>query len=191
MSEFEFFLIVFAIILGSGIYAVLAGWAEQLRLRHRIDPDPLQIAATGIILWFHFQYLWGMWLVRGFEWTFALFLLFAVAALTVALAAHVARVDLAAEAPAIREQYLRSSRPVYALVGVFLISVIAMSFIPAVRGAIQDPSRQVGIGITIVRLLVLAVVVSLAWSRSERLHWMGLALLWLLAIAVVVRLVVS
>ncbi len=191
MSEFDFFLIVFAIILGFGISAILAGWAEQLRLRHRIDPHPLQIAATGIILWFHFQYLWGMWLVRGFEWTFALFLLFAVAALAVALAAHVARVDLAAEAPAIREQYFRSSRPVYALVVVFLVSVITMSVVPAVRGVIQDPSTQVGIGITIARLTVLGVVVSLAWSSSDRVHGAGLALLWLLATAVVARLLVS
>ncbi len=189
MSEFDFFLIVFAIILGFGISAILAGWAEQLRLRHRIDPHPLQIAATGIILWFHLQYLWGMWIVRGVEWTFALYLLFAAAALAVALAAHVARVDLAAEAPEIREQYFRSSRPVYALLGVFLVSVIAMSLIPAIRGVIQDPSNQVGIGITIARLSVLGVLVSLAWSRSERLHRVGLALLWLLAIGVVVRLV--
>nr|MDJ0852959.1 hypothetical protein [Myxococcota bacterium] len=189
--EFEFFLIVFAIILGFGISEILAGWGEQLRLRHRIDPHPLQIASTGIILWFHLQYIWGMWLVRGVEWTFALYFLFVVAALSIALAAHAARVDLAAEAPAIREQYFRSSRPVYALVVVFLVSVITMSVVPAVRGVIQDPSTQVGIGITIARLTVLGVIVSLAWSSSDRVHGAGLALLWLLATAVVARLLVS
>ena len=191
MPEFGFFLVVFALILGFGISAILAGWGEQLRLRHQIEPHPPQIASTGIILWFHHQYLWGLWLVRGVEWSFALYLLFAVAALAVALAAHVSRVDLAADAPAIRDQYFHSSRPVFALLVVFLVSVITMSRIPSIRGVIQDPSTQVGIGITIARLSVLGLLASLAWSRNERLHGVGLALLGLLAIGVMVRLIVS
>ncbi|MBW2496064.1 MAG: hypothetical protein JRF61_02220 [Deltaproteobacteria bacterium] len=74
MSPFDFVLIPFAIIVGLAISEILEGWGRQIRVRYRRDPDPLQIASSALILFFSLQLLWGLWLVRDFEWTYPLFL---------------------------------------------------------------------------------------------------------------------
>ena len=58
MSAFEFVLVSFAILLGLGISAILAGWGDQVRARHRLRFYPLQIASSAFILYFSLQYLW-------------------------------------------------------------------------------------------------------------------------------------
>ena len=105
MSVFEFVLVSFAIVVGFGISEVLAGWGQQIRVRHRLAAMPLQIAASALILFLQLRYLWGLWLTQGVEWTFALYLLVAAPAFALAICAHLVRVDTRESAPPVREQY--------------------------------------------------------------------------------------
>jgi hypothetical protein len=187
MSAFEFVLVALAIILGFGISEILAGWGGQLRVRHRLKPYPLQLASSAFILWLSLQYLWGLWVAQGIEWTFPVYLLVSAPALALALAAHVTRVDTAPDAPSVREQYFQNSRPVYTLIAAFPVFILAMSLIPSFREGVPDPPNL--LLITLIRLGVFSLMVSLAWSRSERYHWVALGALWLTAIGMLSRLV--
>jgi len=185
MSAFEFVLVSFAIMIGFAVSEVLAGWGEQIRARDRLRPHALQIASSAFILYFSLQYLWGLWLLRGVDWTFPFFLLVAAPALALALASHITRVDTSSDV-SLREQYFRNSRPVYSLLASFPIVLIAISLVPDLRESVPSPIDFVAI--TIVRLAVFASFVSLAWSRSERFHWVVLLTIWLISIAFMVRL---
>ena len=189
MSEFEFVLVSFAIIVGFGISEILAGWGQQIRARDRLRPFLLQVTSSAFILFFSLLYLWGLWLLRDVEWSFPLFLLVAGPALVVALAAHAVRVDTSADAAPIREQYFQNSGPVFSLLAMFPVFVMAMSFTTSMRGTVPNPPSLVPV--TIARVAVLALMLSLAWSKNEKYHWGALGLLWLAAVALMARLMFS
>jgi hypothetical protein len=78
MSGFEFVLVLYAIISGLGISDILSGWGEQVRARHRISPYPLQIALSFLLMYFGISILWSLWTFRGINWTFSLYITFAI-----------------------------------------------------------------------------------------------------------------
>ena len=187
MSTFEFVLVPFAIIVAFGISEILAGWGDQIRARDRLTLYPLQLTSTAFMLFFSLLYLWGLWLTREVEWSFPLFLLVSGPAFVVALAAHVSKIDTTVGSPAIREQYFRNSRPVYALLAMFPGFVIVMSFVSTIRETVSDPPNFAVI--TAFRFAVLALMLSLAWSKSEKYHWGALGVLWITAVLLMVRLI--
>jgi hypothetical protein len=187
MSTFEFVLVSFAIIIGLGISEILAGWGEQIRARHRKDIYPLQLVSSALILLLSMQYLWGLWVTRDIAWTFPLFLLVSVPGLSFALAAHASKVDTSVDAPPVRAQYFSNSRPVYLLLAMFPIVILTLSFVSSARQAVIDPPNL--LTVSLIRLLVFALLVSLAWSKSERVHWVGLGGFFLVATGFMIRLV--
>lgn len=186
MSTLELVLVPLGIIVGFGISEILRGWGEQIRSRrHAIDP--LQIAASALILFLCLTYLWGTWLLRGLDWTFPLYLAVAAPALALSLAAHVARVDCAKGAPSPGEQYLQSHRPIYLLLTVMPLTAIGLSLVTEVRSQLDDPPDLVGV--TLMRIGVVALLVALGLSDSRRFHTLALATAWLVLVGVVLRVV--
>ena len=186
MSEFEFVIVVFAIILGLSISEILAGWADQIRARKRLHAYPLQLFSTGYILFFSLNFIWLLWLFRDIEWTFAIFLVVAFPALLVALASRVGKADTTADAPSLRDQYFKSSAPVYCLLALMLPIVISVSFFTDLRAALPDPPNL--IFVTLVRVLMIFLFIGLALSKNERFHWFALGFIWLAQIWFLVRL---
>ena len=172
MSAFEFVLVAFSIIIGFGVSEILASWGQQIRARDRLAPFPLQIAATALVLIVHLSFLWGLWMSRGIEWTFPLYLLFAAMACVLGLCAHVMTVDTTPGAEGLREQYFRNSRPAYALFALVPLLVVAFTFTSGVSPG--------GTAYNLLRIFVSGLLASLAWFRNERYHWVGLAILWLI-----------
>ncbi len=188
MSAFEFVLIAFAIVIGFGISAILEGWSDQVRARRRMRPYALQLAASAYLLWLCLQYLWILWIGRDLEdWNFFMYLGIAVPALSIALAAHILKIDTSKDAPAPRDQYFQNSGPAYLVLALFPVFALLMSFTD-VRDAVRDPPNFVAV--STVRLLATAIYLSLAWSKSERFHWIGLGLVWLVALGFVLRLAI-
>lgn len=186
MSAFELVLVAFAIILGFGISEVLGGWGQQIRVRATRRPYPLQIASSGFILYFSLQYLWGLWLLRDLLWTFPVYLLLSLPPLALALAAHVTRVDVSADAPSASVQYFENARPVYILLTVMPISLLISSVIPEVRDQVRNAPNFVAI--ILVRVALAALILSLAWSKNARFHGVAIGVLWLTAGAIMIRL---
>jgi hypothetical protein len=186
VSIFEFVLIPLAIIIGLSVSEILASWGQQIRTRHRRDLHALQIASSAFTLFFCMSYLWAMWLMRDITWTFPLYILVAVPGFALALAAHISRVDTSADAPPTLEQYFQNSRPVYAILALIPISLIALSIVSGVRNQVPDPPNLVAI--TIVRVAMLLLIVSLAWSQSPKYHAAALAALWISILGVTARL---
>jgi len=186
MSVFEFVLVSFAIIMGLGVSEVLAGWADQIRARQRLRPFFLQLGSSAFVLYLSLQYLWMLWLGRNVDWTFPLFLGVAGPGLALALAARVSKVDTSIDAPPVREQYFGNSPAVYSLLMLFPVLILLMSFLSGLREVVPDPPDLVAV--SAVRLLMLAVYVCLALSKNERVHALGLVVLWLGAVGFMTRL---
>lgn len=186
MSTFEFVLVSFAILLGFGISEILAGWGAQLRARRRLAPYPLQIASSAFILYFHLQYLWMMWLARDIEWTFPVYLGMAAPALAMSLAGQAMKIDTSVDALPVRDQYFQNSRVAYSLLATFPALALLGSFFTNRGDILPDPPNL--FIVSTVRVMVLAVWASMAWSKSERLHWIGLGIVWLTAAGFIARL---
>ncbi len=186
MSAFEFVLVALAILIGFGISAILEGLGDLIRTRRRVRPYPLQLAASAYVLWFSLQYLWILWLGRELEaWNFLLYLGLAVPALSIALAAHILKTDTSPGAPSARDQYFENSGPAYLTLALFPLSALGMSF-TGLRDMVPDPPNLVAV--SIVRLGIAGLFVFMAWSKSERVHWVGLGVVWLFAVGFVLRL---
>jgi hypothetical protein len=186
LSVFEFILVPLAIIVGVGVSEILGSWGQQIRNRHRRPLHPLQITSSAFILFFCMAYLWAMWLMRDIVWTFPLYLLAAAPGLALALAAHITEIDTSADAPPVLEQYFRNAPPTYALLALMPISIITISLTTEVREQLPDPPNL--LAVTSVRIVILALLVSLVWSKNVKYHSAALAALWLGALGLVTRL---
>ena len=60
---------------------------------------------------------------------------------------------------------------------------------PSIRDTVPNPPSIDPV--TIARVAVLALMLSLAWSKNEKYHWGALGLLWLAAVALMARLMFS
>ncbi len=186
MSGFEFVLMPIAIILGLGVSSILSGWGDQVRARHRAEVYPLQLAWSGVLLIFLMGYLWALWTFRGLAWTFPLYILMAAPALILSLAAYIIRVDVSVDAPTPRTQYLQNSGPIFVLLALMPLTLIAFSFVPAIRESVSNPFNLVAI--TIFRVMLSAGIASLAWFKSERAHWTGIVVISLVVLGIAYRL---
>lgn len=180
MSSFEFILVSLAIILGFGISEILSGWGEQMRHRRTVRPYPLQIAGSAYVLFASLRYLWLLWGARDAQWTFGAYLLTALPALALALAAYVMRTDPKSPRRSLAEQYFDVSRP-------FHLLLTTVPILAAVDTALHVRElRSLGAAIatpfvwTVWPIFVASFLV-LAWSRSPRVHGVVWALVWLTA----------
>lgn len=188
MSGFEFVLVLFAIIVGLGVSSVLVGWSEQIRARHRMKAYPLQITWSAVILFIGMTYLWSLWTLHNLTWTFPLYLLVAAPAMILALAAHTPRIDTSPDASASREQYFSASGPTFLLLALLPLTLIAFSLVPQLRTRVPNPPNLPAI--TGVRAALSIGLASLACFRSERAHWVGAGVFFLVIIVLSTRLTV-
>jgi hypothetical protein len=176
MSSFEFVLVSIAIVLGFGISEILGGWGRQIRHRHDVPSYPLQVVASAWLLSLSLRYLWTLWTLHAAEWTYAGYLLVAVPALLLALAAHLIRVEPESLRRTPREQYFESARPFYGLMAIFPLFGMANALYHA-----ADLQARYGTSTGPFRLVwpvTVAACLWLAYSRRPSHHWVGLALLW-------------
>ena len=188
MSGFEFVLVLFAIIVGLGISSILTGWSEQIRARHRMAPYPLQIALSALLMFFSLTYLWSLWTFSAVDWTFPLYLLVAAPALILSLAAHITRIDTSVDSPSARVQYFQNSGPAFLLLALIPLALIAFSFVPMLRGSVPNPPNLALI--TLLRVTIMLGSASLAWSKSARVHWVGVGLYFLVIVGLSIRITV-
>ena len=83
MSGFEFVLVLYAIISGLGISDILSGWGEQVRARRHFSPYPLQMALSFLLMYYGISILWSFWTFRDLNWTFSLYIAFAIIPLVI------------------------------------------------------------------------------------------------------------
>lgn len=174
MSSFEFAQIPMAIILGFGITEILASWGYQLRNRGRAPWSPLHFAASAWVLLLSVRYIWIQWGWRGIEWTYVDYVMAVGPALALALAAHVAKIDVAT--PRSHPIYEQCRRPVCLLLAAWVVLTLARGIVsPLPDSAVIGP--QAGM-----LLPTFAVMLgTLAWlglSRTTTRHAFGWALLW-------------
>jgi hypothetical protein len=180
MSTFEFVLVALSIIIGFGVSEILADWGEQIRARKRLPPFYLHINATALLLYLHLGFLWAGWSNRGIKWTFPQYLLVAAPPCVLGLCAHIMKLDTTPGAPSPREQYFGNSRPAYTVLALFPLLVIAISLTPG--------TNLGGAPFTLLRIVGIGLLLSLAWSKTEKYHWIALGILWLVSIGAVIRL---
>ncbi len=186
MSQFEFVQVTFAIILGLGVTEILRGLGEQIRARHYLRLYPLHIVASSVILIAIMIGLWGLWFVKGVQWTFPQFLLQAAPTIALALAAHVIRADCSIGADSLREQYFRNSGPAFLL----LASVPLLTIVITLTRLDERPDDATNLAvITAARLLLAALGASMAFIKRPAYHWsvlglIGVFMCWRVAAAV-------
>jgi hypothetical protein len=188
MSGFEFVLVLYAIIVGLGISDILKGWGEQIRVRHRMAAYPLQLALSLMLMIYGITYLWAMWTFRDIVWTFNLYAAMAVIPLAISLASRVARVDTSAGAPPARDQYFRNAKPVFILMALAPAMLILLSFLSPVRDSVLNPPNLAWL--TALRVVIFAGILYVAWSRNEKVHWVGIVALLMVVMALSTRLTV-
>jgi hypothetical protein len=174
LSSFEFAQIPMAIILGFGITEILATWGYQLRNRGRAPWSPLHFAASAWVLLLSVRYIWIQWGWRGIEWTYVDYVMAVGPALALALAAHVAKIDVAT--PRSHPIYEQSRRPLCLLLAAWVALSLA-------RGTVSPIPDSTVIGAQAGMLLptlavVLGTLVWLGLSRTPARHGFGWALLW-------------
>jgi hypothetical protein len=89
LSQFEFVLVVVAIVAGFSISAILAGWGRHLLAPPEERPSGLQYLASLVLLFQTIRYIWVLWDFRAMDWLFLSFFLALLPVLVIALAAHV------------------------------------------------------------------------------------------------------
>jgi len=188
MSGFEFVLVLYAIIVGLGISDILKGWGEQIRVRHRMAAYPLQVALSFILMIYGITYLWAMWTFRDTVWTFNLYAAMAVIPLAISLASRVARVDTSMGALPARDQYFQNAKPVFILMALAPAMLILLSFLSPIRDSVLNPPNI--LWLTALRVTIFAGILYVAWSRNEKVHWVGIVALLVVVMALSTRLTV-
>jgi hypothetical protein len=180
VSTFEFILVSLAIILGFGISEILSGWGEQMRHRREVRPSLLQVAASAYVLFASLRYLWLLWGARNAQWTFAGYLLTALPALCLALAAYVVRADPTSLRRSLAEQYFDVARPFHLLLAAVpslaaLDTALHVTELRRLGAAIANPF------VWTVWPIFITAFLTMAWSRSPRIHGVAWTLVWLTA----------
>jgi hypothetical protein len=188
MSGFEFVLVLYAIITGLGISDILAGWAEQIRSRHRVSVYPIQIALSFLLLYFGISILWSLWTFRDIVWTFSLYITMGIAPLIISLASRLIRVDTSVDALTTRDQYFQISRPVFLLLSSIPALILLMSLTTTLDQSVSN--RPDLIQITVFRAALCAGLLYAAWSKKVNVHWVGVGAMFLTVVLLSMRLTV-
>ncbi len=128
MDSFEFVQIAVSIVLGFGISEILAGWGYQLRHRAERDFSGLQLVASAYLLAWSFRYLWIQWYTQPETWSYGAYLLAAVPAVVLALAAHVSGLDEGTSDRDAKQQYERTRLPLAILLALFPLFSLGRSY---------------------------------------------------------------
>ena len=185
MSGFEFVIVLYAIITGMAISNLLSDWADQLRARHRFELFPLQLAFTSALLVFNMSFLWAVWTFRELDWTFFLYCLFALIPIILALSSRLLTMEVSENAPPFKEQYFRNSRPAFLILAMLPVLLIFISWFSELAYVIPD--RPDIVITTIFRIGLIIGILVLAWSRNERVHWIGVTILFVTILSLSAR----
>jgi hypothetical protein len=177
MSGFEFVLVLYAIITGLGISDILAGWAEQIRSRHRVSVYPIQIVLSFLLLYFGISFLWSLWTFRDTVWTFSVYISMAIAPLIISLASRLIRVDTSVEALSTRDQYFQISRPVFLLLSSIPALFLLLSLTTTLDQSVSNSPDL--IQLAIFRTAICAGLLYVAWSKKVSVHWVGVGAMFL------------
>ena len=138
--------------------------------------------ATLFLLTIILRYTWLLWDLRSMEWQFLAFVLAFAPVLVLALAAFTISIPRG-PTPNIAKHYFVQARPFYVLMAVFLV-VWSLGDVLALDYQLE------GAGVPSVgRTIFAAVVLVLAFTRKEALHWLLLtgffaAIIWVSRVAV-------
>ncbi len=158
--------------LGFGISEILAGWGHQLRRLDEQAFSGLQLVASAYVLTWAFRYLWVQWATRPETWDYGAYLLSALPALLLALAAHAVRFDPSIQEHDAKAQYERSRRPVCVLLALLPGLMLARSFYNL--GSLANDPLLI-LPIFLVTTLVFAW---LATTGRPRNQWIGWSVAW-------------
>ena len=182
LLPFEFILMMIAIVAGFAITEILRAWGVLIRERVPFRSAALYCYASLFLLAIIVRYTWLLWDLRAMEWQFLSFVLAFVPVLVLALAAFTISIPRGST-PNIVKHYFVQARPFYILVAVFLV-VWSLGDVLALDYQLQ------GAGLPSVgRTIFVAVVLMLAFTRKEALHWLLLtvffaAIIWVSRVAV-------
>jgi uncharacterized membrane protein len=191
MSGFEFVLVLYAIISGLGISDILSGWGGQVRARHRISPYPLQIALSFLLMYFGISILWSFWTFRDINWTFSLYITFAIIPLLISLASRIIRVDTSVGSLPPRDQYFLVAPPVFILLSCVPLVILLLSQWTSLREQLPDrPEGRELVLLSIYRGSLLVGLLYVAWSKRVSVHWIGLGAMFLTVVLLGIRLTV-
>jgi len=191
MSGFEFVLVLYAIISGLGISDILSGWGEQVRARHRISPYPLQIALSFLLMYFGISILWSFWTFRDINWTFSLYIAFAIIPLIISLASRIIRVDTSVGSLPPRDQYFLVAPPVFILMSCVPLVILLLSHLPSLREQVPDrPEGRELVLLTIYRGSISVGLLYVAWSKRVSVHWIGVGAMFLTVVLLSIRLTI-
>src|SRR5210317_567109 len=191
MSGFEFVLVLYAIISGLGISDILSGWGEQVRARHRISPYPLQIALSFLLMYFGISILWSFWTFRDINWTFSLYLAFAIIPLIISLASRIIRVDTSVGSLPPRDQYFLVAPPAFMLLSCIPLTILLLSQWPSLRGQLPDrPEGGELVLLNIYRGSLSVGLLCVAWSKRASVHWIALGAMFITVVLLGIRLTI-
>ena len=191
MSGFEFVLVLYAIISGLGISDILSGWGEQVRARHHFSAYPLQIALSFLLMYFGITVLWSFWTFRDINWTFSLYITFAIIPLIISLASRIIRVDTSVGSLPPREQYFLVAPPVFILMSCVPLMIVLLSLLPILREQVADRAegRELVL-LTIYRCSLSVGLLYVAWSKKVSVHWIGIGVMFLTVVLLSIRLTI-
>ncbi len=177
MSQFEYVTVLTSFVVAFGVSELLAGFGRQVLERATTRPDPLQIAASLLLLIALLQSLWGYWGFRDVAWGFGHFLLALSPLLSLVGAAYLIMPRAAADGSGLRDpraHYHAVAPAIFALLAVW----VALGTV--VELALVDTSLHLGQGVRVAALVLFAGL-----SRTSRrgVHAVGLAVLAILQLS--------
>ncbi len=173
MSQFEFVLVVVAIVAGFSISTTLAGWGRHLLSTPEERPSSLQYFASLVLLFQTIRYVWVLWDFRAMDWLFSSFFLALLPMLVIALSAHVISIP-GDRAQAPLELYFSRARLFFTLQALVLATWTAfdLSHLSLIRETVSERFLP---GFFAIRATGIVAFLWLAYSRRTSHHWIVLS----------------
>ena len=172
MSQFEFVLVIIAIVLAFAVSDILSSWGEQIRLRRSVVHYPLHTAWTFLLLFIMIQVWWSLWPYSDqLSWSFPGYLALVLPFLTLALMAYLLTPKLEDPGGDVRQHYWENSSWIFSLGAAYLAGWALFSHV-----VVGNPLNEPG---SVPRIVGIALMVLLALSRNERVHYVAVALAYI------------
>jgi len=172
MSQFEFVVVLFSLVVAFGVSELLAGWGKAYASRIRRRPYGLQIVATALLLIALLQSLWGYWGFRDVEWTFWLFLIALSPLLVLVAATYLITPDFDLDSGADARTHYFSVAP-----GVMVLLATWIALGAVAEFTLVSSSFHLG---QAVRVVGVGLLLALSRSSQPIHHWLGYAALAIL-----------
>lgn len=170
MTEYRFVQIIIVVILGLGLTEILRNLGGQVRRRSRIEVYPLQVFASGFLLFSILMWHWSFSQKLEVTWTLPIFILKVIPTIALALGAQVIGIDFDSSKSA-KQQYFENCGLLYfILASAPIIAVFTTKFT-------YESLLTTGGTLTvynILRLVTAGVLVSLAFIKKPSYHWIAL-----------------